>query len=278
MNPVEGFGREPGLIDPHRLPHWILHEDENLLVINKPGWVVCHPSKNGPWSSLVGACKEYLGLSKLHLVARLDRETSGVVLFAKNPRTARQFQMALERRRVRKEYIALLQGNLHEDSVRVEESLIRDTESPVHIKQKVGRGRHSQPSVTYFHSLEKVEDCTLAWVYPETGRKHQIRAHAQWLECPVVGDKVYGPDASDYLEFIQTGWTPDLAKKLGLFRQALHALRMVFFFGAETWVFSAPLPDELTEYFSQRMGLPRRYWNEHALLQKTGHLRLKHYG
>gem|GEM_PF-6287055 len=73
------------LIAPEELPAWIIYEDVRLLVIDKPGDVVCHPSKAGPWSSLVGAAREYTGLPTMHLIFRLDRETSGVVVLAKDP-------------------------------------------------------------------------------------------------------------------------------------------------------------------------------------------------
>ena len=92
------IGPTAPLIDPGDFPGWILHEDERLLVVNKPGLIVCHPSKNGPWSSLVGAAREYLGLPVVHLVFRLDRETSGVVVLAKDSATASQLQKATQRR------------------------------------------------------------------------------------------------------------------------------------------------------------------------------------
>lgn len=82
MNP---YGEEAPLVDMAVFSDWIVQEDENLLIINKPGWLVCHPSKNGPLSSLVGVVREYTGAEKLHLVARLDRETSGLIIFAKRP-------------------------------------------------------------------------------------------------------------------------------------------------------------------------------------------------
>ena len=71
-------------ISPEEMRTWVLFEDERLFVLNKPGDIVCHPSKDGPWSSLVGAAREYLGLPTVHLVFRLDRETSGVVVLAKD--------------------------------------------------------------------------------------------------------------------------------------------------------------------------------------------------
>lgn len=70
------FGEQAGLVDMDEFPTWIVYEDDNFLALNKPGWLVCHPSKNGPLSSLVGAAREYLKADVLHLVSRLDRETS----------------------------------------------------------------------------------------------------------------------------------------------------------------------------------------------------------
>ena len=84
------------------LRSWIVYEDAQLLVISKPGDVVCHPSKAGPWSSLVGAVREYTRLLTVHLVFRLDRETSGIVVLAKDPATASRLQTAMMKRQVGK--------------------------------------------------------------------------------------------------------------------------------------------------------------------------------
>ena len=107
------FGETAGLVDMDEFPSWIVYEDENFLVLNKPGWLVCHPSKNGPLSSLVGAARVYLNADILHLVSRLDRETSGVVTLAKNKQTASVAQKAMDSRGlVSKTYLALLEGRL----------------------------------------------------------------------------------------------------------------------------------------------------------------------
>ena len=90
---------EAPLVDPDQLSEWIIYEDQDLLVFDKPGWLVCHPSKNGPWSSLVGAAKEYLNVDSIHLVSRLDRETSGVVMLAKHRKAASLWQKELSRER-----------------------------------------------------------------------------------------------------------------------------------------------------------------------------------
>src|SRR3954466_9664122 len=96
------------IITPEELRAWVIFEDDRLLVLNKPGDVLCHPSKAGPWSSLVGAAREYLRAPAVHLVSRLDRETRGVVVLAKTPAGASRLQTAAQDRRYGKVYLALL--------------------------------------------------------------------------------------------------------------------------------------------------------------------------
>ncbi len=240
-------GRDAPLIDPESLRGWILHEDEHLLVVNKPGGLVCHPSKNGPWSSLVGACREYLGLDTLHLVHRLDRETSGLVVLAKNRKYARLTQMAFQNRQVDKAYLGILQGDLAEP-VLVDRKLARDLDSPVYVKQTVRDSNSARTARTRFEPLTGSGAFTLARIVPLTGRKHQIRAHAAWLGTPLAGDKIYGPDDRLYLAFIENGWSPSLAEQLLLPRQALHAWRLRFTAPEFTADFTAPLPPDLTKF------------------------------
>jgi len=239
------------IIDPRELESWIVHEDDRLLVVDKPGDVVCHPSKHGPWSSLVGAAREHAGLATIHLVFRLDRETSGIVVLAKEPRMARRLQMAMQERRVGKTYIVLLTGELA-GPVRVDQPLGVDTASPVFMKSAVRAD--GQASATLFDPLSRGGGFTLARVTTETGRKHQIRAHAQWLGHSVVGDKIYGPDARLYLEFVDKGWTPDLEKRLLLPRQALHCARIDLTTAGIPFAFEAPLPADMVE-FCRRHGI-----------------------
>ncbi len=236
------------IIAPSEMPGWIVFEDERLLVIDKPGDVVCHPSKAGPWSSLVGALREFTGLPTVHLVFRLDRETSGLVVIAKDGRTAGRLQMALQERRIGKVYLALLTGRLAEEIV-VDQPLGDDLASPVFTKSAVVAAGEGKTAVTRFQPLAYAPDdsLTLVRVVPVTGRKHQIRAHAQWLGRSVLGDKVYGPDARLYLEFITTGWTPALAGRLGLPRQALHCAGIDLTGAGFPRVFAAPLAADLRE-------------------------------
>src|SRR5512140_3263035 len=101
-------------ITPDELRAWTLYQDSSVLALNKPAHVVCHPSKRGPWSSLAGACREYLGGSKIHMPVRLDRETSGVVVVVSDEQTGRRFHSAVTHRRISKTYLAVLHGELLE--------------------------------------------------------------------------------------------------------------------------------------------------------------------
>jgi 23S rRNA pseudouridine1911/1915/1917 synthase len=230
------------IIGPGELRSWIIHEDERLLVVDKPGDVVCHPSKHGPMSSLVGAAREHAGLGTIHLVFRLDRETSGVVVLAKDPATAGRLQTAMQERRVGKVYLAILMGELS-GAVAVDQPLGADTASAIFIKSAVCAG--GQPAVTRFEPVARSGGFTLARVTTETGRKHQIRAHAQWMGHPLVGDKIYGPEARLYLDFIDGGWTPELEALLLLPRQALHCARIDLAAAGIPLAFEAPLPGDM---------------------------------
>lgn len=225
------------------LEAWLLHEDDDVLVFNKAGWMVCHPSKNGPWSSLVGAVREWRGLDKVHLVSRLDRETSGIVVLAKHHAAASRLQTAFAKRHTRKRYLALLVGTF-EGVQSTESNLEPDPESPVFVKQRVSFGGRGKAALTHFRALESWNKWTLAEVIPETGRKHQIRAHAAWLGHPVAGDKIYGGDPTLYLEFIEQGWTPRLEAALRIPRQALHAAELEIWGDGFHLHYSAPCPFE----------------------------------
>jgi len=248
----QAFRRQQGpvrIIAPDELRRWIAYEDDRLLVIDKPGDVVCHPSKDGPWSSLVGATREYTGRETMHLVFRLDRETSGIVVLAKDPPMASRLQKAMQRRHVAKAYLAVLTGDLREPRT-VDQPLGDDEASPVVIKTCVRAD--GQASVTHFTPLAHGGGFTLVRVVTDTGRKHQIRAHAQWLGYPMVGDKIYGPDERLYLEFVRTGWTPALAEKLLLARQALHCAEIDLRPAGLPHVFVAPMPADLRGFCAGR--------------------------
>lgn len=240
------------MIAPDEVAAWIVYQDEHLLVVDKPGDIVCHPSKAGPWSSLVGALREHSGLPTVHLIFRLDRETSGIVVLAKTATMASRLQVAMQKRKIGKTYLAVLCGEMREPTT-VNQPLGDDVHSVVFVKSAVAEG--GQPSITHFHPLATGGGFTLSEVVTETGRKHQIRAHAQWLGYPLVGDKIYGPDERCYLDFIDQGWTEALAAKLMLPRQALHCLEIDLRRAGLPHVFRAALPPDLRAFCVAR-GVP----------------------
>ena len=244
---MDPYGEEAPLVDPDDFLNWIILEDDNLLIVNKPGWLVCHPSKNGPYSSLVGVVREYIGAQKLHLVARLDRETSGLVIFAKRPAVARKFQMAIQDRRVQKLYLAILESEFNEP-VYVDQSIARRRGGPVYVKSEVSNDRLAQPAITHFLPIVASKGYTLCRVVPETGRKHQIRVHAEWLKKPVVGDKIYGPDETLYIDFVERGWTDRLEMSLPMKRQALHCYHYKFDFSEDAFNCVADLPQDFSDF------------------------------
>ncbi len=251
--PITEWGWE---ITQEELDSWILLDDNDIVLINKPALVVCHPSKKGPWSSLVGACREGLGHQRTHLVARLDRETSGIILFAKHRLAARHFQMALERRTVTKSYLAILEGRMSEPTL-VDAALGKDKNSIVHCKSSVRDDGRRQEAQTRFTPLHATDAYTLVHVEPLTGRKHQIRIHAQHIGHSIAGDKLYGPDETLFLDFIETGWTDALAEKLPLNRHALHAYRMTFELETGMRSFVAPPAEDIVAFCEQNLELPQ---------------------
>lgn len=248
------------VVDPNEFHKWIIFEDPNILVLNKPGWLVCHPSKNGPWSSLVGASKEYLGVDSIHLASRLDRETSGVVLMAKHRGAASRWQKGIETKMVRRTYLAIMRGEL-QDSKNVSSHLGKDPNSAVFVKQRVmKKSNTSKRAETTFNPLLFRNERTFCLVRTKTGRKHQIRAHAQWIGHELVGEKLYGPDEKYYLHFCKDGWSEKWLGELGMKRQGLHG-RSLGFEGDERKFF-ADLPEDMREYLKENLKISDLELNE----------------
>lgn len=251
---VADFARPDRVITPAELESWIVEEDEDFICFNKPGWVVCHPAKNGDWSCLVGAARDARGWATAYLVSRLDRETSGVILIAKHREAAMKAQTAIADREVSKTYLAILEGEMSEP-VHVDKPMGQDKSGRVKVKQYLGNKPGAQNAVTFFEPVHTGGGYTLARVELHTGRKHQIRVHAQSLGHAVVGDKLYGPDETLYLDFTESGWGARHDAMLPLPRQALHAARAIFKSPDMRRTFRAPLPGELRDFLTGRMGM-----------------------
>jgi len=244
-------GADSPLIDPNSFPNWIIYEDEHILVLDKPGWLVCHPSKNGPWSSLVGAAKEYLGVESIHLASRLDRETSGVVLLAKHRGAASRWQKGIELKTVRRSYLTILEGEM-EGSREISTFLGKDPTSEVFVKQRVTENsKKSQRAESAFIPLEVKNRYTFALVLTKTGRKHQIRVHAQSIGYPLVGEKLYGRDETYYLRFCEGGWKNEWMEDLGMSRQALHGRSLGFI--ADDFYYKADLALDMRDFLLEKM-------------------------
>ena len=219
------------------IPLDIIFENEDLLVVNKPAGMVVHPAAGHESGTLVHAVLGYDpdiegigGEERPGVVHRLDKETSGLILLAKNDRAHHWLQDQFRLRKVEKTYLALVDGAPPTPSGRVEVAIGRD---PSHRKKMAvlppGKGRES---VSEYKTREKYAHHTLLEFHPFTGRTHQIRLHCAFLGCPIVGDKVYGRR------------TPTL----NIDRHFLHAIQLKIILPGEKQlhIFEAPMPGELT--------------------------------
>lgn len=218
------------------IPLDIVFENEDLIVVNKPAGMVVHPAAGHSSGTLVNAVLGYEpdiegigGEERPGVVHRLDKETSGLILLAKNERAHRWLQDQFRLRKVEKIYMALVDGKPPTPSGRVEAHIGRD---PSHRKRMAivpeSRGREA---ISEYKTLESFREHTLLEFHPLTGRTHQIRLHCAFLGCPIVGDEVYGRKKSS----------------VEITRHFLHAYRLKIILPGEkeARLFEAPLPEEL---------------------------------
>jgi len=214
----------------------IIHEDDDLLVINKPAGLVCHPTKSGERSSLIGRVRLRYGAGAIaHMVNRLDRETSGVVIVARRDEAARALRRMWEGRAVVKEYLAIVHGHVREDHGLIEAPLGRDERSRVAIKDCVrADGLASQTEFSVEKRFTRAgppaahQSFSLLRLLPRTGRKHQIRIHLARLGHSIVGDKLYGDDEDSYLALVEDRLTEAQKRRLIFSNHALHARAVRF--------------------------------------------------
>lgn len=218
------------------IPLDIIFENDDLIVVNKPAGMVVHPAAGHYSGTLVNAVLGYDpdlegigGEERPGLVHRLDKETSGLIILAKNERAHNWLQDQFRLRKVEKTYLALVDGKPPTPAGRVEAPIGRD---PSHRKKMAivspGKGREA---VSEYKTLESFRNHTLLEFHPHTGRTHQIRLHCQFLGCPIVGDSVYGKRSVTA--------TID--------RHFLHAFRLKIILPGEKSprMFEAELPEEL---------------------------------
>jgi 23S rRNA pseudouridine1911/1915/1917 synthase len=238
----------------------VVAETTDFIVVEKPPFLLVHPTKPGHVRTLWGDLKQLLAFEianggQVSIVNRLDRETSGLVLVAKNGAAARRFGLAMQQQRIAKEYLAIVWGWPEWEEITVDAPLLRQgTQLPSAIWLKQMIHPAGAPARTEFQVEKRFQrghgrHFAIVRAFPQTGRTHQIRVHLASLGHAIVGDKIYGPDEALYLQFIETGWTPALERQLLLPRHALHSA-VLEIEGAERW--TSALPADLaafTEFF-----------------------------
>ncbi len=231
----------------------ILHEDAGLLVLNKPAGLVCHPTKGDVYSSLISRVRLHLGPDMhAHLVNRLDRETSGVVLVAKEDEVARELRRLWEDRFVRKEYWAIVHGHVAEAQGSIVAALGKDPDSIVAIKDRVcADGALSQTDFVVEKKFIRAEgNFTWLKVFPHTGRKHQIRIHLAHYGHAIVGDKLYGGDEDLYMALVEDRLTAEQRRRLIFPHHALHAREVRFDWRGSEHTFTAPAENWFLDFLS----------------------------
>jgi 23S rRNA pseudouridine1911/1915/1917 synthase len=227
---------EPTSLVPEHIPLDVVFENDDLLVVNKPAGMVVHPAAGHASGTLVHAALAHApemagigGEKRPGVVHRLDRDTSGLILLAKNDQAHRFLQDQFRLRKTVKTYIALVDGKPPTPSGRIEAPVGRDRGQRK--RMSVTAASKGREAVTEYRTLESFREHTLLEVHPLTGRTHQIRVHMKYIGCPVAGDTVYGHHHSTV--------------ELG--RQFLHASRLTILLPGEkmTRTFEAPLPQEL---------------------------------
>jgi 23S rRNA pseudouridine1911/1915/1917 synthase len=236
---------------PEDIPLRILYEDDYLAAVDKPADMVVHPAK-GNWSgTLVNALQfRFAHLSNLNgtyrpgIVHRLDRDTSGVILIAKEEHAHRHLSLQFERRKIFKEYLAITAGVLDRDSDYIEGRIARHPHDRVKMTV-TDEEDDGKEACSYYETIERFRGFSFCRIHPRTGRTHQIRVHLASIGCPVLADKTYGGRDCVRLSDL----VPDLPADADLIlmpRQALHAGRLRFQHPHTLeWIqVEAPLPPE----------------------------------
>lgn len=233
----------PTQLEPEPMALDVLYEDSDILVLNKPPGLVIHPAPGHPSGTLVNAllhhCQDLAGIGgelRPGIVHRLDRDTSGVLVVAKNQSALERLAAQFKRRQVRKVYWALAWGHFGKKSGVVETLIGRDPHNRKKMSARVPRGRLA---ITRYEVLREFGDACLVQVLIETGRTHQIRVHLAHIGHPVVGDRQYGRVRVS-------------KRRLAAPRQMLHARTIVFKHPRSGRVleFTAPLPDDMQQLVS----------------------------
>lgn len=223
------------------IPIEILYEDNDIIVVNKPKGLVVHPANGNPDGTLVNAimniCKNTLsgigGEIRPGIVHRLDKDTSGVIIIAKNDNAHINLSNQIKNREVKKIYIALVRGVIKENEATINMPIGRSTKD----RKKMAVSRNGKEAVTHFKVIERFDNYTLLKIKIDTGRTHQIRVHLAEIGYPVIGDYVYSNGKNPF----------------GVVGQMLHAESIEFKHPTtnELMKIEAPIPEYFEEIINE---------------------------
>jgi 23S rRNA pseudouridine1911/1915/1917 synthase len=242
----------PAPVEPEVPRHFeILAEDEFFLALDKPAGLPMHTTAKFWKNTLVALLRERYPDQGLQICHRLDRETSGILLVARGPIAASFLKRAFAQRKVKKRYLALVHGVPMIPEGVIDQPM-RLVDSQTHIM--MGVMSDGLPAVTQYRVLKTFAEHALVEASPETGRQHQIRVHLASIGHPIVGDKLYGASEQAFMDYCDSGMTPDLLAAFdGLPRHALHAAWLCFPHPQthEPVTIESPLPSDLVEYMKE---------------------------
>jgi 23S rRNA pseudouridine1911/1915/1917 synthase len=208
---------------PPTIPVRVLHEDDGLVVLDKPAGMTMHPTSRHRENTLTEFLKRRYPGTVARLGHRIDRETSGIVLATRTLEADRALKRSFERREVEKQYLALVRGRPDPSDGVIELALAPARTSRIYIQMETRAD--GLPALTRYRTLLEAGPYTLVAAEPKTGRQHQIRAHFAAIGCPLVGDKIYDANGEIFLEWLagDRQLSEELRARLVLDRHALHA-------------------------------------------------------
>jgi len=234
----------PDYLEPEVDPFFeVIYEDDFIIAVNKSGDLPTSPSGKYFKNTLVNIIKKSFAWENLYTLHRLDRETSGVILFAKQKEMAKLMSDQFRTHQIKKKYLAILSQHLPYDHIDISMPIGRNPDSIIRIKQ--GIIPTGKPSQTRFISQEKLGQYDKVEVIPLTGRTHQIRVHCDYLGCPILGDKLYGLPDDAFVQWIEKGNTFLIENNFPTHRQLLHASHISFTHPVTQKYLTIQAPDKL---------------------------------